>query len=124
MLGVSKEQPRGHFAWAEGKEGRKINSRQNTQGLRGLDEEGRFYSLAGESHVRVSSQGKDIFDVFIRSELHLFCGGGTVGRKGSREGLSLASRGGGYAWTSGGSAVVRMGEVWALFCGRTRRICS
>lgn len=120
MLGVSKEQPRGHFAWAEGKEGRKINSRQNTQVLRGLDEEGRFYSLAGESHGRVSSQGEDIFDVFIRSELHLFCGGGTVGR----EGLSLASRGGGHAWTSGGSAVVRMGEVWALFCGRTRRICS
>lgn len=72
-------------------------------------------------------QGRDISDMFIRRSLHLFCGNGILGRKGSREttrGVSLVSRGGGHVWTSGGNAVIRMDEIWALFCGGTRRICS
>lgn len=51
--------------------------------------------------------GRDISDMFIvRNSLYLFCGNGTVGRRGSRETkeeLNLSSRGGGHAWTSGGN---------------------
>lgn len=56
VLGVSKEQPGGHCAWAEDKENREVNSRQNTQSLRGQGEESGFYSLTDRSHGRVSSK--------------------------------------------------------------------
>lgn len=72
---------RRHWAQAEGKEGREVNSSRTYRTLRAMVRKADFILwLMGA--MEASKQGRVIFDVFTRSLLHLLCAYGTVGRRG------------------------------------------